>query len=74
MKVEVSPLYWPAVVASVLGGLFGIDRFVMGRIGLGVCKLLFGWMTLGLWWLIDFIVVASGYARDSNGDPLIKRY
>lgn len=43
------------VVTGVLGFL-GIHRFMRGQIGLGVCMLLFGWMTLGIWWLIDFII------------------
>lgn len=38
-----------------LGG-FGIDRFLRGQIGLGVCKLLFNWLTLGIWSLVDWII------------------
>lgn len=40
------------ILAIFLGGL-GVDRFYVGDIGLGVCKLLFGAMTLGIWPLID---------------------
>ena len=42
----------------LLGGL-GLDRFMRGQIGLGVAKLLFGWVTLGLWALIDWIIALS---------------
>lgn len=38
-----------------LGGL-GVHRFMRGQIGLGILMLLFGWLTLGIWWLVDFII------------------
>ena len=41
-----------------LGG-FGVDRFLRGQIGLGVCKLLFGWVTLGIWSLVDWIIALT---------------
>lgn len=46
-------------VASFLFGGFGVDRFLRGQIGLGFCKLLFGWLTLGIWPLIDWIIALS---------------
>lgn len=64
------------VFCFLLGGL-GVDRFVRGQIGLGICKLLFGWVTLGIWALVDWIIAmvkayggAYGNERDftfSNG-------
>ena len=34
-----------------------------GQIGLGVVKLLLGWLTLGIWPMVDFIVaVVKAYA------------
>lgn len=50
-------------------GVFGIDRFYLGKTGTGVLKLL----TLGgcgIWALIDLILVLAGATRDSNGYPL----
>ena len=41
--------------AFFLGG-FGVDRFLRGQIGVGVCKLLFNWLTLGIWSLVDWII------------------
>ncbi|UKI15045.1 MAG: TM2 domain-containing protein [Clostridiales bacterium] len=38
-----------------LGGL-GVDRFYIGDIGLGVAKLLLGWLTFGIWPLIDIFL------------------
>ena len=43
------------VFCFILGGL-GVDRFVRGQIGIGVCKLLFGWLTAGIWPLVDWII------------------
>ena len=40
------------LISVFLGGL-GVDRFMLGDIGMGVAKLLLGWLTLGIWPLID---------------------
>lgn len=40
---------------SLFLGQYGVDRFVLGKIGSGICKLIFGWLTLGIWWLVDVI-------------------
>jgi len=37
-------------------GFLGIHRFIRGQIGLGIVMILFGWLTLGIWWLVDFII------------------
>jgi TM2 domain-containing membrane protein YozV len=48
-----------------LGGL-GIHRFYVGKIGTGLLMILtFG--GLGIWSLIDLIVIAMGKFKDSNG-------
>ncbi len=48
-------LYNPIItlVLSVTLGAFGVDRFYIGDVGVGVCKLLFGWLTFGIWPLVD---------------------
>ena len=40
------------LLSIFLGGL-GVDRFYIGDTGLGVCKLLFGWLTGGIWPIVD---------------------
>lgn len=56
------------VLAILVGGL-GIDRFYTGSILLGVLKLVtFG--GLGLWWLIDLIMLVTGSYKDGNGLPI----
>lgn len=49
-----------ALVMSIIFGQLGVDRFIMGHVGLGILKLL----TLGgcgVWWLIDLILIATEY-------------
>ena len=66
----VSPKHATASVLSLLLGWLGIDRFYMGRIGLGILKLItIG--GVGIWWVVDMILVGSGKARDGSGSPLI---
>jgi hypothetical protein len=60
-------------VASILGfflGGLGIDRFYLGNIGMGVAKLLLGWLTFGVWPLIDWIIILAGAAHDGEGLPV----
>jgi len=60
-------------IASILSfffGVLGIDRFYLGNVGLGVAKLLLGWLTLGIWPLVDFFVILLGSAHDGNGLPV----
>ena len=52
-----------------LGGL-GVDRFMIGDTGLGVAKLLFGWVTCGIWPLID-IFISYKRAKEKNINKLI---
>ena len=54
-------------VFSFLLGCVGADRFVRGQIGLGIVKLLFGWITCGLWALIDWIIAVSKAYGSSYG-------
>lgn len=46
-------------VGTFLLGGFGVDRFLRGQIPLGVCKLLLGWLTFGIWGLVDWIIALS---------------
>jgi TM2 domain-containing membrane protein YozV len=57
------------LLAGLLGGQLGIDRFIAGRVGLGVLKL----VTLGgcgVWAMIDIILCATGNYRDAEGNSL----
>lgn len=46
-----------ALLLSIFLGTLAIDRFYLGHIGVGIAKLFLGWLTFGLWWLIDVILI-----------------
>ncbi|MDR7083570.1 TM2 domain-containing membrane protein YozV [Arthrobacter ginsengisoli] len=54
---------------SLLLGILGADRFYLGKVGTGILKLI----TLGgigIWALIDLILVLTNKTRDKQGFPL----
>lgn len=53
-----------------LVGICGVGRFYTGHIGLGIAQLLLGWLTCGIWPLIDGIFMLMGKVPDSDGRPL----
>jgi len=58
-----------ALLLSLFLGFLGIDRFYIGRTRSAIVKL----VTLscfGVWWLTDFILIASDYRKDAKGQPL----
>ena len=59
-----------ALLLSFFLGVFGADRFYLGHIGLGVAKL-FTLGGLGIWSLIDFILIATKNIKDAEGNQLI---
>jgi TM2 domain-containing membrane protein YozV len=59
-----------AFLLSYFTGLFGGDRFYLGQTGLGIAKLL-TCGGLGIWWLIDFILIGMGKMKDAQGNSLL---
>ncbi len=60
-----------ALALVSLLGPFGGHRFYVGKIGTGILMLLTGG-GLGIWWLIDFIKVASGTFTDLDGRRIVR--
>jgi TM2 domain-containing membrane protein YozV len=59
----------PTLLLCVLLGGLGVHRFYAGKPGTGVLMLLtLG--GLGIWSLIDLIVIATGNFKDGNGLPI----
>lgn len=59
-----------AFLLSYFLGVFGLDRFYLGSVGLGIIKLL-TCGGLGIWALIDTIIVGMGNMKDAEGNSLL---
>lgn len=58
-----------ALVLGIIGGVFGMHRFYVGKVGTGVlmaCTL----GGFGLWWLYDVVLLVAGDFRDVEGRRL----
>ncbi|MFC3914673.1 NINE protein [Pseudaeromonas sharmana] len=61
----------PAFLLCFFLGMFGAHRFYVGKIGTGILQILtLG--GLGIWSLIDFIMIIIGSFSDKNGKKLIQ--
>ena len=67
---EVSPKgFVPAILLCFFFGVFGVHRFYVGKVGTGILQLLtLG--GLGIWALIDFIMIVVGSFTDKQGRPV----
>ena len=61
----------PAFLLCFFLGVFGAHRFYAGKIGTGILEL-FTVGGLGIWWLADLILIATGSFKDGDGHKIIE--
>jgi TM2 domain-containing membrane protein YozV len=59
----------PAGLLCFFLGVFGAHRFYVGKIGTGLLQL-FTLGGLGIWMLVDLIMLVSGEFRDKEGNRI----
>ena len=57
------------LIVSIIGGSLGIDRFLLGEIGLGILKLLTAG-GCGVWTIIDWFIIMNK-TREANLQKLL---
>lgn len=60
-----------ALILCILLGFLGIHRFYVGKWGTGLLMLLTGGL-LGIWVIVDIILIAVGAFRDKQGRPVLR--
>jgi|TARA_B110000483_G_C17913267_1_gene433937 TM2 domain-containing membrane protein YozV len=61
--------YVPTLLLCFFLGGIGVHRFYVGKAGTGIL-MLFTLGGLGLWTLIDFVMIATGSFSDAEGKPI----
>ena len=60
-----------AGILQLFAGTFGVGRFYLGDVTTGLLQLFFGWLTCGIWPLVDGIMILCGSVKtDAKGVPL----
>ncbi len=59
----------PAAILCFFFGVLGIHRFYVGKMGTGIIQLITGG-GLGIWALIDFIMIIVGSFTDKGGNRI----
>lgn len=56
----------PTILLCLFFGVLGVHRFYVGKVGTGILQLItFG--GLGIWSLVDLIMIITGSFKDSEG-------
>ncbi|BHF67057.1 amyloid-beta binding [Sparganum proliferum] len=65
--------YETALLLSIFGGVFGLDRFYLGYVALGCLKM---WTVggMGLWYLLDIILLVNNNLHPADRSNLTHPY
>ncbi len=65
-EIDTRRHFLAAFFLSFMWGVFGVDRFYLGKVGTGLLKLItFG--GFGIWVIVDLVLIMSGSMRDKQG-------
>ena len=59
----------PVFLLCLLLGPFGVHRFFVGKVGTGLLQLV-TLVGLGIWVLVDLVMIVTGNFRDKEGNKL----
>jgi TM2 domain-containing membrane protein YozV len=51
-------------------GVCGVGRMYSGHVGIGIAQFFLGWLTCGIWPMIDAFMMFSGSVKAGDGRPL----
>jgi TM2 domain-containing membrane protein YozV len=63
-----------SIIMTLFGSFYGLQRFYLGYIGLGVLMIILGLLTSGIasviWMIVDLVLIMSDQLPDAFGCPL----
>ena len=70
MTGESQKKIFPALILCFFLGIFGAHRFYVGKTGTAIAQI-FTLGGLGIWTLVDFVMIVVGEFSDSDGNKIV---